>query len=127
MLAVAPVLTMIAPQSHCTRPFRSRFAAIGGCLLAILGLKFLLIGRLGSPTPYFDQWAEPFDVYFPYLSHALSFDRLIQFHNEHRLLLTRLTALALLILNGTWDPILQMLVGATVHVVAIGTLLIALG
>jgi|tagenome__1003787_1003787.scaffolds.fasta_scaffold20964022_2 hypothetical protein len=118
---------MIAPQSHWTRPFRSRSAAIGGCLLTILGFKILLIARLGSPTPYFDQWAEPFSVYFPYLSHSLSFGRLIEFHNEHRLLLTRLTDLALLILNGTWDPILQMLVGAVVHVAAIGILLIALG
>jgi hypothetical protein len=128
MLAVAQSQArMIRSPAYWTLPSGRRFAAVGGCLLAILGFKFLLIARLGSPTPYFDQWAEPFDVYLPYLSHTLSFERLVLFHNEHRLLLTRLTALILLIFNGTWDPILQMLVGAVVHVAAIGFLLVALG
>src|SRR3954470_14026991 len=126
MLAVAHFPTMITPQSHAARPSSCRFAAIGGCLLAILGSKVLLIARLGSPTPFWDQWAEAMGVYLPYLSHTLTFEHLIAFHNEHRLLLTRATALALLILNGTWDPILQMLVGVVVHVAALGILLVSL-
>src|SRR5262249_36180608 len=111
-----------------TWPSRSRFAAIAGCLLAIAGFKFLLIARLGSPTPYWDQWVgEAMGVYLPYLSHTLTLDQLVAFHAEHRLLLTRAAWLALLILNGTWDPILQMLIGAVVHVAAIAVLLVALG
>jgi hypothetical protein len=117
---------MIARQ-FCSMPTsRSRFAAIGGCLLAILGFRVLLIARLGSPTPFWDQWAEAMSVYLPYLSHTLTFDHLVAFHNEHRLLLTRVTALALFLLNGTWDPILQMLIGALVHVAAIGCLIVFL-
>jgi len=126
MLAVGAPDLMTA-QSDSIPTSRSRFAAIGGCLLAILGFKILLIARLGSPTPFWDQWAEGFGVYLPYLSHTLTLDQLLAFHNEHRLLLTRATALALLMLNGRWDPILQMLVGALVHVSAIALLLIALG
>ena len=95
-------------------------------MLAILGFKVLLIARLRNSTPYWDQWAEA-GVYLSYLSNTLSFDQLVAFHNEHRLLLTRATALALFVLNGSWDPILQMLVGAIVHVAAMGCLLIALG
>src|SRR5690242_2473567 len=110
---------MTAPQPDFAQPSRTRLAALGGCLLAILGFKILLIARLGSPTPFWDQWAEATSVYLPYLSHTLTIDHLLAFHNEHRLMLTRVMALALLMLNGTWDPILQMLVGTLVHVVAI--------
>src|SRR5262249_34206516 len=87
-----------------------------------------LIARLGSPTPYWDQWVgEAMGVYLPYLSDRLTFDQLVAFHSEHRLLLTRAAWLALLVLNGTWDPILQMLVAAVVPVAAIAVLLNALG
>src|ERR1051325_6173985 len=118
---------MTAPQLDSAEASMTRLAAIAGCLLAILGFKILLIARLGSPTPFWDQWAEAFSVYLPYLSHTLTLDHLLAFHNEHRLLLTRATALALLVLNGAWDPLVQMLVGALVHVAAIAFLLIALG
>jgi hypothetical protein len=70
---------------------------------------------------------EAVGVYLPYLSRTLTFDQLLAFHSEHRLLLTRAAWLALLILNGTWDPLLQMLVAAMVHVAAIGCLLVGLG
>src|ERR1043165_4069751 len=118
---------MTVLQPFFVEPSRSRLPALVGCLLAILGFKILLIARLGSPTPFWDQWAEAFSVYLPYLSHTLTLGHLVAFHNEHRLLLTRATALLLFVLNGTWDPILQMLVGALVHVTSIAFLLIALG
>jgi hypothetical protein len=120
-------------ESSSTLPglgFGWRLAAIGGCLLAIAGCKFLLIARLGSPTPYWDQWlGEAVAVYLPYLSHSLTLDHLLAFHGgaEHRLLLTRVAWLGLLIVNGTWDPIFQMLIAAVVHVAAIGCLLVGLG
>jgi len=93
---------MIVPQSQSAMSAAARYAAFGGCLLSILGFKTLLIARLGSPTPYWDQWiGEAIGVYLPYLSHTLTFDHLVAFHTEHRLLLTRAAWLALLILNGT--------------------------
>ena len=109
------------------RPTARRCAAVGGCLLVIAGVKVLLIQRLGSPTPYWDQWmVEAVGVYIPYLSHTLTFEQLLPFLSEHRPVLPRLAWLALLILNGTWDPIVQMLVGVALHIAAIGCLLIGL-
>ena len=110
------------PSIHCRR------LAIAGCLLAVVGAKILLIARLGIPTPYWDQWdAEAVGLYLPHLSGTLSPAHWFAFHNEHRIVLTRASALALLWLNGNWDPIVQMLFNAAVHLVAIGLLLALLG
>src|SRR5436190_11499240 len=118
----------MASLPYWCSPARCRFAAIAGCLLAIAGFKFLLIARVGSPTPYMDQWmGEAITLYLPYFSHTLTFDHMVALLNEHRFLLTRVAWLALLIFNGTWDPILQMQIGAIVHVMAIGCLLAGLG
>jgi hypothetical protein len=52
-------------------------------------------------------------------------------HNEHRVLTTRLLALLLLQINGLWNPLLEMIVNALVHIVTIlavaGLLLHSLG
>lgn len=105
-----------------------RYLAIGGCLLAVLGAKLWLIASVGNPTPIWDQWdGEAAALYLPYLSGTLSPFDLLNFHNEHRIALTRATALALLYLSGSWDPILQMLFNALVHVLAIGLLAVLLG
>src|ERR1043166_8489036 len=108
---------MSVAAAHPAWPSACRFAAVSGCLLAIAGFKFLLIARVGSPTPYWDQWmGEGVGVYLPHLSHTLTLERFFEFHTEHRLLLTRAAWLALLELNGTWDPLLQMLIASVVHV-----------
>jgi uncharacterized membrane protein len=118
----------MASPSYWRSHARCRFAAIAGCLLAIAGFKFLLIARVGSPTPYMDQWVgEAISLYLPYFSNTLTFDHMVALPNEHRFVLTRVAWLALLIVNGTWDPILQMQIGAMVHVMAIGCLLAGLG
>jgi hypothetical protein len=114
-------------QSYANDRF-VRHIAIAGCLAAVLGAKILLIARLGIPTPYWDQWdAEATGLYLPYFSGTLGPERFLAFHNEHRILLTRVNALALLWLGGSWDPILQMLVNAAIHLVAIGLLVVLLG
>jgi hypothetical protein len=119
---------MTASLSYLRSPAHRRFAAFAGCLLAIAGFKFLLIARVGSPTPYMDQWiGEAIALYLPYFSHTLTFGDMVAPLTEHRFLLTRAAWLALLIFNGTWDPILQMQIGAVVHVMAIGCLLAGLG
>lgn len=118
----------MASLPYWCSPVRCRFAAVAGCLLAIAGFKFLLIARFGSPTPYWDSWVvEGIYLYLPYLSDTLTFDHMVAFLSEHRLLLTRVILLALLIVNGTWDPILQMQILVLVHVMAIGYLLVGLG
>jgi hypothetical protein len=114
-------------QSYANDRFL-RHIAIAGCLAAILGAKLLLIARLGIPTPYWDQWdAEAIALYLPYYSGTLGPERWFAFHNEHRLLLTRVNALALLWLSGSWDPVLQMLVNAAIHVGGIALLVVLVG
>ena len=94
----------------------------------LLGAKILLIARFGMPTPYWDQWdAEAIGLYLPYLNGTLGLERFLAFHNEHRILLTRVNALTLLWLSGTWDPILQMLANAAIHVLGIALLVTLLG
>jgi hypothetical protein len=119
---------MVLLQTDAAQVLVCRRLAIGGCLAAVLGAKLWLIARLGNPTPYWDQWdAEAAGLYLPYLSQSLSFANWVAFHNEHRLLLTRATALALMLLSGSWDTILQMLFNALLHLSAIGFLLIVIG
>jgi hypothetical protein len=119
---------LASPQSAFSTDVVCRRLAIAGCLAAILGAKILLIARCGISTPYWDQWdAEAAGLYLPWLSGALSPAHWFAFHNEHRIVLTRATALALLWLNGNWDPIVQMLFNAAVHVTTIGLLIAVLG
>ena len=113
------------PAASNIAPWR---LALAGCLAAILGAKILLIARLGIPTPYWDQWdAEAAGLYLPWLEGRLDAAHWLAFHNEHRLVLTRASALALLWLTGSWDPIVQMLFNASMHVAAIGLLIALLG
>ena len=80
----------------------------------------MLIEGFGSATPYWDQWDSEADrLYRPWLTGRFDWSVLLVPHNEHRILTERLLALALLELNGKiWDPLLQMLVNALLHVSA---------
>src|SRR6185369_5730145 len=83
------------------------------CGLAVVGARCLVVGLYGGPTPFWDQWdAEGVTLYQPFFSGDLRLVDLIIPHNEHRILLTRLLALLLLLLNGYWDPLLQMVVNS---------------
>ena len=79
------------------------------CALVVIGAKCWMIGRYGSPTPFWDQWdAEGALLYPRYFDGTLRISDLVAAHNEHRILLTRLWSLLLLELGGYWDPMLQM-------------------
>jgi hypothetical protein len=92
----------------------------------VFGAKLIVISVLGSPMPLLDQWdAEAANIYAPYLRGALSFANLFAPHLEHRIVLTRVLALAHLELAGEWNPRLEMVLDAIVHTAVI-TLLAAL-
>ncbi|MBS0210309.1 MAG: hypothetical protein JSS27_15290 [Planctomycetes bacterium] len=64
-------------------------------------------------VPFWDQWdAEAMQLYVPALEGRLTASALFAPHNEHRITSTRLLDLALLKLNGRWEPRLQTTVGA---------------
>lgn len=99
--------------------------AIGALFLIVFGVKVLFIQHYGSAVPYWDQWdAEGDLLYRAYLNSNLSFAALFSSHNEHRILTSRLFSLALFELSGGWDPILQMIANAGLHVAAIILLII---
>ena len=91
----------------------------------VLGVKLAIIAIYGNATPYWDQWdAEAGNLYRPWLEGSLYWKDLFAAHNEHRILTTRLLALALLELNGkVWNPILQMQVNAAIHVASLSVFL----
>lgn len=94
--------------------------ALGAFSLLFLGIKFFVIARYGSATPFWDQWdGEAANLYQPWLEGRLSFQHLVAPHNEHRIVTTRLLALFLLKLNGLWNPLLQMCVNAMIHLIVI--------
>jgi hypothetical protein len=106
----------------------SGWITLAGCLLVVLGAKLWLIGQYGSAVPFWDQWdSEGWLLYRPYLTGTLSPARLLEHHNEHRILFTRLFGLGLLTLSGEWNPLLEMIGGALAHTVTLGVLIVVLG
>lgn len=91
----------------------------------VIAAKFQLIAFYGNATPYWDQWDSEADLlYRPWLDGNYDWKQLFSPHNEHRILTTRLLALALLELGGkAWNPLLQMKVNGFLHVGAISVLL----
>ncbi len=78
----------------------------------LVAVQWRVIDRFGGSTPYLDQWdAEIGGVVVPLAKgQAIDWWRA---HNEHRLVLTRVTTWALLRLNqDVWDPKLEQVAGA---------------
>ncbi|UFS77231.1 hypothetical protein LPB73_07595 [Tardiphaga sp. 37S4] len=94
--------------------------------LIMFGAKAIVIANYGSSVPYWDQWdGEAALLYGPYLDGNLTSAAMFASHNEHRILWTRIADLGILNIAGQWDPILQMLVNAMIHIGA-SVLLVAL-
>jgi hypothetical protein len=75
-----------------------------------------LIKVWGSPLPFWDQWdAEAVGLYAPFRNGTLRWQDLFRAHNEHHILLTRLTDLALFMAYDGWNPWAQLLVNAALH------------
>jgi hypothetical protein len=86
--------------------------------LALLGTVFFarlwMISSWASDVPFYDQWqAEGLQALVPWKLGTLSPGDILASHNEHRVALTRLTALALTALGGVWDPRVQMVFNAS--------------
>jgi len=85
--------------------------------LILFGIKLLVIATYGNATPFWDQWdGEASRLYAPFLEGRLGWSELLAAHCEHRILAPRLLALGLLSANGVWNPLLQMVVNAGLHV-----------
>lgn len=108
----------------CSVRYSFAVAIFALALVSVASAKFALIASFSGITPYWDQWdAEAAFLYKPYLNDQISFLTLFSPHNEHRIFFSRMLALALLELRGSWDVQFQMLVNATLSVIAVGVLL----
>ncbi|WP_410209784.1 hypothetical protein [Aquirhabdus sp.] len=95
----------------------SRLFAVVAFILLLFGAKLWLIDHYGNPTPFWDQWdGEAANLYAPFLEGTLRFQDLFAAHNEHRIFTTRLLSLAELKTNGVWNPLLQMVINAVLHI-----------
>lgn len=98
------MLKQLAPRARRCVPW---IALLG----LIIGARLWLISGYGSALPMLDQWdAEAAGLFKPWLENTLRWSDLFSPHNEHRIVLTRLLALAILEANGQWDALLEMTV-----------------
>lgn len=84
--------------------------------LIVFGAMLATVDIFGSSIPYTDEWdAEANWLYRLFEQGDLGFGEIAAPHFGHRLILTRLTSLGLYVLNGGWDPQLQMIVNGLLH------------
>jgi hypothetical protein len=94
-----------------------------GLLLIIVGSRLLLLQHCGTDIPQYDAWGIEGDgIYKPYLTNSLKIADFFAPCNEHRVALTRLLSLILLMINGLWDNQMQSVVNALIYSM-FGTLL----
>ena len=94
----------------------------------VLAVKLYLIATYASPIPFGDQWnGEAQTLLRPFMTKQLGWSQLVAPFNEHRILTTRLLDLLLLVINGNvWSPLLEIVVNAFLHVLALTILLLGL-
>lgn len=113
--------TMPAAPSRLRQEHSAAMLAIAGLLLLLLAARLWVVRDFASATPFWDQWdAQAAFLFDPWLRGTLAPADLLAAHNEHRILATRLLALALLAANGSWSPLLEMTVNAFLNVAALG-------
>jgi hypothetical protein len=98
-------------------PFTRRDALwLGALFLISLAARLALLDRYPMPVPFWDQWdGEAASLYLPYVNDGLTWHQMFTLHNEHRIFFTRVLGVALLGLNGQWDPQLQMFANSVLH------------
>jgi len=95
----------------------SRAALIGAFVLTAFGVKLWLLASYANATPFWDEWdAIAANTFVPYVDSKLSLQQMFVAQNEHRMVTMHLLSLALLAANGLWDPVLQMIVNAGIHI-----------
>jgi hypothetical protein len=79
-----------------------------GVFLAVLGSKLWLLRAYGNDVPFWDQWnAEGLSLYKPMLEKGFWSVDWLAAHNEHRILIPRLSSALILFANMQWDPLVQ--------------------
>lgn len=99
-----------------TLPRANRLAgwwAPAAVFLLVGGAQLWLVARAGTDIPFQDQWGAEGRLLYPaWIDGTLRASDLFRAHNEHRIVWTHLLNLTLFALNGQWDPLAQLVVGA---------------
>lgn len=96
-------------------PLRAAGVAVS-LFFVVLGMKWAVIDRFGSELPDWDQWdAEGLHLFQPWFEGRNFLRELFLPHNEHRIVVTKLQNLGVLLLNGQWDSRLECVVNAALH------------
>lgn len=81
--------------------------------LTVFGLRLYWVGKYGTWIPYFDEWdAELRTAVLPWRQGVFDWAGLWAPHNEHRVALSRLFAIATVGLNGEWETRVGMVFNA---------------
>lgn len=76
--------------------------------LVIMLSRLLYVEKFAVALPFWDQWdAEWAGLLKPWIEGSLQFSDLFVGHNEHRILPTRLTTLAIFLITGTWNNLTE--------------------
>lgn len=103
----------------------SKSRALAAMLAAVFVLvaQLLLVAVAGTDIPFHDQWdVEGHGLYPAMRGGSASLAADFAPHNEHRIVWTHLLNRSLFAVNGQWDPLVQLVVGAGLHAVVAGFL-----
>ncbi len=82
----------------------------------IVGAKWSVVEKFGSDLPVWDQWdAEGLQLLAPWVERDHFVRNLFTPHNEHRVVVTKLQALAVATWTGQWDARLVCMLNAMLH------------
>ncbi len=105
---------MTTPVAKTESP--KNFAAwLTALFFIVLGAKLWVVQCFGSALPLWDQWYEATLFFQPWMDGHLTWRDFFVPSNEHRIVFTKLLDLALIKLNGRWEPLLQMTVNCFIH------------
>lgn len=116
-----PAATPVAAGARHASVRRAALVAVF-CALVVLAARAWLVLTFGSSLPFWDQWdAEGMGTFKPLLEGRYDWHQLFSAHNEHRIGLTRLWAIALFLLNDAqWDARVQCLANALIVCTSVG-------
>ena len=112
LIAVAAGLVLLE-----LRPIDLRHSLwLAALLFTVVAAKLTLLRHYPMPVPFWDQWdGEASSLYLPFANGGLTWRQMFTLHNEHRIFFTRVLAMTLLMVNGQWDPQLQIVVNIALH------------
>lgn len=99
------------------------------CTFVAIALSRMLVAHFfASDLPFWDQWdSEGWLLLRPFQSGELTWDVLFSAHNEHRILFTRIIALALYVANnGQWDNLVSLTFNALAYALIFSAFIFAL-